>query len=102
MTCHHFCSILFVTSESLGPAEIEGKEISLESEEARITGSQFSSCLPQLHTSMFVILSHSFYSVLFSWNFSPLGGQSTGHHAHFVSLVSEFILSNLEILREKC
>lgn len=46
MTCHHFCYVLFVTSESLGPAQIERKEISLEYQEARITGSHFRGCLP--------------------------------------------------------
>ena len=103
MTCHPFCCILFVKSELLGPAQIEGKEISVESEEARIPGSHCSSCLPQLHTSMFVYIFVPFLLLcLVPWNFLLLGGQSTGHYAHFVSLVSEFILSNLEISREKC
>ena len=98
MTCHHFCSILFVTSESLGPAQIEGKDISLESEEARITGSHFSSCLPQLRASMFVYIFVPFLLLCLIFLEFSLGSQSTGHHAHFMSLVwvYSFQLRNFE------
>lgn len=86
MTYHDFCSILFVGIESLGPAQIEEKEISLEYREAGITGSHFRSHLSQqIPPYLHKVLSLLSLCLVFL-EFSTVEGQSSGHHVPFLSL----------------